>query len=54
MDCRKDLLGIVLYFNKQSFSVLAQKKIATQKAVESEVRKISSFVQTINDSIWSN
>ncbi len=39
MDCRKDLHGIFLYFNKQSFSVLGQKKIATQQAVKSEFKK---------------
>jgi REP element-mobilizing transposase RayT len=54
MDCRKDLHGIFLYFNKQSFSVLDQKKIATQLAVESEFKKRSFFVQTINDATCSN
>jgi hypothetical protein len=39
MDCRKDLLRIVLYFNKQGFSVLGQKKIATQQAAENEFKK---------------
>ncbi len=54
MNCRKDLHGIFLYFNKQSFSLLGQKKIATQQAVESDFKKISFFVQTINDSTCSN
>ena len=54
MDCRKDLHGIFLYFNKQSFSVLGQKKIATQQAVKSEFEKRSFFIQTINDATCSN
>jgi hypothetical protein len=54
MDCRKDLHGIFLYFNKQSFSVLGQKKIVTQQAVQSGFEKRSFFVQTLNGSTCSN
>ncbi len=53
-DCRKDLHGLFFYFNKQSFSVLGQKKIATQQAVKSEFKKSSFFVQTINNATCSN
>jgi hypothetical protein len=54
IDCRKDLHGIFLYFNKQIFSVLGQKKIAAQQAIEREFEKRSFFVSTINDATCSN